>query len=167
MPLTEDFNKLNPDVIIDTSSKEIANNLYQFPKLSGFRGNIIQKISLELNIPESKIYISDDIKNTYVGFNVNNITEQQKTLLNNIMQNNPSSIPVDKNKPIYKIKDIWKMRNWLAEQIGVPFKVWFDEEKPDGYSECNIYIQFDRPLTLIEKTKIINVYRNLISELGV
>lgn len=140
---------------------------YEYPPITGYRWNLVQKLSIAFNIPESQIYTMDNGENTIIGFNGVDLTEAQKTILDGIVASNPCLPPTNTAGSTFRIKDIWSMRQWFIQQIGITPKFWFEEGSNDGSGVCYMYVQFDRPLTLSEKKKIKDVYAAMIEELVV
>lgn len=130
--------------------------------LGGFRWNLIQKISIALNIPINLIGSADtygDNAKTFITFADGvTLTSEQKTILDNIVANiTPCSVPINTGNTTLKIADIWKSRKWLIDQFGVLATIWWDEESEDGSTPCYAYIQFQKYLTLQEKLKVKNI----------
>jgi len=136
---------------------------YQYDKISGYRWNAIQKISIVLGIEMKKIYISENDASTTVGFNGIELSQGQKQALDEVMLNNPCSPPQNTGNTTYKIADLWSMREWFYATIGLRPVIWFEEGLPDGTGECYIYLQFPRALSNQEKNKILSTYASMIS----
>lgn len=139
---------------------------YQYPKISGYKWNALQKISLGLGIPLESINITESETLTEVGINGLELTSQQKNTLDQIMSSGPCQPPTNAGNTTYKIADLWSMREWFYATIGLRPVMWFEEGSPDGTGECYIYLQFPRSLTNQEKNKILSTYTSMISVVG-
>lgn len=143
-------------------------SFYEYPQIIGHKWNLLQKISISLNIPISQIYVGDSfndyIQKTYIGFYDVELTTSQKTQLDNIVMNESCSVPQNTGNTTYKVPELFKMRQWFISQIGIEPTFWFDEENIDGSGECYLYLQFPRPLTTTEKKLIVSVYTSALKE---
>lgn len=136
---------------------------YEYPLIEGFQWNALQKISLSLNIPQSEISISSTEDKTYMGF-MRELSDEEKAILDGIMSSNPCA-PVTDKGTTFRVVDIWGMRKWVTDQLGITPTYWFETENLDGSGECFMYLSFPRELTASEKQRIIDTYCSLMKEL--
>jgi hypothetical protein len=135
---------------------------YEYPPVSGYGWNLLQKISIALGVAENLIGISDNGEYTFIHINAE-VTPSQKTQLDTIMASaNPCGVPANTGNTTYRIADIWSMRQWFYDQIGIIPLFWFEQGNDDGSGECYMYLQFPRALTNTEKNKIVNTYTKMI-----
>jgi len=137
---------------------------YVYPKLIGYEWNALQKISIALKIPENKISIFNTVDKTIIGFN-RELSEEEKEILDEIISNDPCSPPSPVGQTVFKIVDIWGMRQWFKSELGLDATLWFERENPDGSGECHMYLYFPRTLTDSEKDKVFTTFKSFISEL--
>lgn len=136
-----------------------------YPPITGYRWNLIQKIGLATGIDPAGIGTSDNGSATSIHLPVDSLTTAQRAAVDAIMASaNPCSPPANTGNTTYRIVDIWSMRQWFIAQIGITPMFWFEEEKANGTGECYMYLQFPRALTTQEKNKLVSTYRNMIGE---
>jgi hypothetical protein len=138
--------------------------IYEYPKVTGYEWNALQRISLALNIPMENICSIGISDKTCIGFNNIDLTEEQKAILDNIMIDNPCAVLISQEKTTYQIADLWNMRQWFFSNWGISPTIWFEDGNEDGTGECYIYLQFPRLLSETEKNQIVSVYANSIKE---
>lgn len=135
----------------------------QYPITNGVLWNIIQKISQSLNIPVGEFFITANEESIFVNTYNIDLTAEQKIIIDNVMQNNPTAVPVvSAEKTLYKLPNIAEMIDWFGVQWGITPRVWFGEKDASG--ECYIYLQFPRALTKTEKTQVIALYTASVKE---
>jgi hypothetical protein len=136
----------------------MSQNTYKYPKITGYKWNAKQKISIALGIAIGDFVLVDDATTTNII--IKKLSQKEKQTLDRIMANGPCGVPNPQGTAI-KIKDLWSMRDWFRDEIGLEFTFWFEEET-DGRKECYIHLHFPKKLTAKEKNKIMNVYRKMI-----
>lgn len=137
---------------------------YEYPLVSGYLWNLMQKIWLAFGMAEDSVYYTSDNINIYIH-TPRELTPAEKITLDGIMAApNPCLPPPNTGNTSFKLMDLWYMRQWVYTQFGITPTLWFEQGSADGTGECYIYIEFPKKLTTQEKNKIKNAYYSMMNE---
>jgi hypothetical protein len=132
---------------------------YIFPQVNGgYRWNMFQRIYYAIGLRQTASW--DANGKTYLVFE-RALTESEETLLNDIMNNDPTNPPATTNTE-FKVKDLYEFQTDLMNSMGLSFKMFFSESISGSGRIDMINLQFDKVLTSQEKNKVINMYQSLI-----
>jgi hypothetical protein len=134
--------------------------LYSYPKLSegGYRWNCLQRILNTIGIEPTGL--SDIGAETVVDFS-RELTEQEKTILDSVMADNPC-YPPSLTGSRFIIADVWNRRAEIFSDIGYEYDVYYSESIPGSNNIDQIELHFNQSLTLDQINKVMNAYSNLI-----
>ena len=117
----------------------------------GYRWNMLQRIKVALGF--EPVSTGDTGGFTVLIFS-RDLTEQEKTLLDGVMADNPTYPPVTTNT-VYQLKDIWETREEFSTKIGtLPFNIYYTESVLGSNVFDRIELHFKKVLGAAEKNKV-------------
>ena len=134
---------------------------YEYPQITGgYRWNMMQRIEKEVGVKPTAS--GDSGGKTFVSFQ-NELTPEQKTLLDTLMANYPANPPVTTNTT-FVIDDLWNRKQQIEATMGISYDIYYIESSPNSGIIDQIKIIFNKQLTNAEKNKVRNAYAGLIKE---
>lgn len=130
---------------------------YNYPKVTnGFRWNLLQRCLHEIGMEPGVGDMGDD---TFIVF-PRELTAAEKTILDNIMANDPQNPPPTGVR--VNIKDIFETFNELKATVNLPnLRIYCTEAVPGSGQVNRITLWHPAPLTNTQKNAIKTAYANL------
>lgn len=135
---------------------------------TGYHFNGIMKITSKTGVECTGFSLSNGDNGL---FNVNvqmasELTTSQKNILDTLMINDCTLIPINTGTTVY-IKDLWEYRDWLKQQTGETFDIYFSKKDsltdPNAQSDT-IELHFKNTLTQNKKNTLKTLYTSMLSE---
>lgn len=135
---------------------------YKYPQIDrtvGYAWNAMQRIERVVGLRPTATGDSGGF--TFVNFS-RELTEQEKSLLDSLMAENPTLPPTSTNTQ-FVIRDVWSQKSFIETQMGLPYQVFYSQSVPGSGVVDQIELHFNKVLTTQERNKIINEYAKLIT----
>ena len=159
--MKKSFNLFGKTLILSANlieNKPMEYKYTQIDRTVGYAWNAMQRIQEVVGLRPT--VMGDTSGFTYVTFS-RELTEQEKTLLDALMADNPTLPPTNTNTK-FVIRDVWTQKSFIETAMGLPYKVFYSQSVPGSGVVDQIEIQFSKVLSTQERNKIIGEYGKLI-----
>ena len=160
--MKKSFNLFGKTLILSANlieNKPMEYKYTQIDRTVGYAWNAMQRIQEVVGLRPT--VMGDTSGFTYVTFS-RELTEQEKTLLDALMADNPTLPPTNTNTK-FVIRDVWTQKSFIETAMGLPYKVFYSQSVPGSGVVDQIEIQFSKVLSTQERNKIISEYGKLIT----
>ena len=136
-------------------------NEYKYPQLdrtTGYAWNAMQRIEQEVGLRPTAM--GDSSGQTFVNFS-RELTAGEKAILDALMATNPSVPPTATCR--VKIGDMWNKLAQFNASSGANFKLYYSQSVPGSGNVDTLELHTDTPLTVQQKNKVQDAYKNLLN----